>query len=173
MCNKSAGGRVVTRPYIQASQSLISNLFFYHMTKRFLPLLLMFVLLGAGCNAAQDTQDQNTYDLTAIEAEFGLDLPDDTKIDQLSELPGYYNIIAYTDTDWEELRDSFHTQLIAQGFEDKVSAKDAVIVDSEDDIIIASYLKQDPSVRGSSGIDMRAFTIGIEDGQTKYSLLRQ
>lgn len=134
-------------------------------------MFFVLVLLGAGCSL-QSADDGDNFDLAAIEAELGMDLPDDSEVDVLTEIPGYYNVIAFTDMSWEEVRDSFHTQLVANGYDDTISGADAVLVDLDEDVIIASYLKQSGEA-GPSGIDSLAWTVGLEDGRTKYSVLKQ
>lgn len=141
------------------------------MIKRILPLFFVLVLLGAGCSL-QSANEGDNFDLTAIEAELGMDLPDDSEIDVLTEIPGYYNVIAYTDMSWEEVRDSFHAQLVADGYDDTISGAEATLIDLDEDVIIASYLKQTGST-GPDGIQSRAWTVGVEDGRTKYSVLKQ
>jgi hypothetical protein len=93
-------------------------------------------------------------------------------IESVTEFGGSYSVIGYTDTDWRTLRDDTHNQLINLGYKDSVSAKDAEI--SEDnDVIIGSYILSPAKPTGPQDIQTRAFTIGIEDGRTTFSFLKQ
>lgn len=138
------------------------------MTKRFLPLLLALVLMGAGCNFAADSGPD--ISLAEIEAEYNLDLPDDSVVDTYTPIPSYHFVLLETDASWDEVRDTLHEQLIAQGFEDTISIKNAT-EPSSDNPIIGSYLKSTGEA-GPAGIVKRALVIEIENGVTRYSILK-
>ena len=102
-----------------------------------------------------------------------MELPVDSNITNVTDVAGHYTVIGYTDQTWQEVRDSFHTQLMAQGFQDTVSAKNSVIANPDKDVIIGSYIKANPGGTGPNSIVTRSITIGIEDGKTKFSVLKQ
>ncbi|HBU27519.1 TPA: hypothetical protein DEB00_00190 [Candidatus Uhrbacteria bacterium] len=143
------------------------------MIKHVFPVALLFLLLGAGCTSSQAPASTAVYEVPTLETILEMDLPNDSVVTNVTDVAGHYTVIGYTDQTWQEVRDSFHTQLMAQGFQDTVSAKNSVIANPDKDVIIGSYIKANPGGTGPNSIVTRSITIGIEDGKTKFSVLKQ
>lgn len=132
-------------------------------------VLCSLLLVGAGCDVSPQEEQ---FDVPAIEAELGLDLPENAQIDNVVNIPGYYNIIYFTDDDPQTAADAWHEQLVALGYEDTIPLGNWA-AEEDDPQLLGSYQKYDASVGGPAGLDAVSVAIGLERGRTKVGILRQ
>ncbi len=136
--------------------------------------ILGLLFLGAGCALQTDSGEglsgSADFDVAAIEAELGMNLPADTRVTQKTNLGDLSSIIAFTATEEQTLLNDFHSQIAAAGYtlpaQNSAGAPPTASA-YEGQPTVVSYTR---AVAGSNRPQFFTITVGEDGGETQFGL---
>jgi hypothetical protein len=134
--------------------------------------LLGLLFLGAGCALQTDSGEglsgSADFDIVAIEAELGMNLPADTRITQKTNLGDLSSVIGLTATPEQTLLNDFHSQIAAAGYvlpAQSSAGAPPTASSYEGQPAVASYAR---TAAGSNRPQFFTITVGEDSGETQF-----